>query len=200
MSELHLQDLRPIHARIQFYIQEPELELVISKIKNFGENMIYKNYFMSILIVIFSFLSISTVNADDISDVEAVIDRYIKSQTLENMNTQAQLMAKDRTYIINGTRYSNNDISMALQTANNAVVRKANPGIERISTAEDIHIRMNGDTAIVSFYLIMNDINNAANVKAGQPAMMTNYATCSMALFKIDGEWKIVHTHFSPTK
>ena len=162
--------------------------------------MIYKNYFMSILIVIFSFLSISTVNADDISDVEAVIDRYIKSQTLENMNTQAQLMAKDRTYIINGTRYSNNDISMALQTANNAVVRKANPGIERISTAEDIHIRMNGDTAIVSFYLIMNDINNAANVKAGQPAMMTNYATCSMALFKIDGEWKIVHTHFSPTK
>ena len=155
---------------------------------------------MSILIVIFSFLSISTVNADDISDVEAVIDRYIKSQTLENMNTQAQLMAKDRTYIINGTRYSNNDISMALQTANNAVVRKANPGIERISTAEDIHIRMNGDTAIVSFYLIMNDINNAANVKAGQPAMMTNYATCSMALFKIDGEWKIVHTHFSPTK
>jgi ketosteroid isomerase-like protein len=162
--------------------------------------MIYKNYFMSILIVIFSFLSISTVNADDISDVEAVIDRYIKSQTLENMNTQAQLMAKDRTYIVNGTRYSNNDISMALQTANNAVVRKANPGIERISTAEDIHIRMNGDTAIVSFYLIMNDINNAANVKAGQPAMMTNYATCSMALFKIDGEWKIVHTHFSPTK
>ena len=145
--------------------------------------MIYKNYFMSILIVIFSFLSISTVNADDISDVEAVIDRYIKSQTLENMNTQAQLMAKDRTYIVNGTRYSNNDISMALQTANNAVVRKANPGIERISTAEDIHIRMNGDTAIVSFYLIMNDINNAANVKAGQPAMMTNYATCSMALF-----------------
>ena len=162
--------------------------------------MIYKNYFMSILIVIFSFLSISTVNADDMSDVEAVIDRYIKSQTLENMNTQAQLMAKDRTYIVNGTRYSNNDISMALQTANNAVVRKANPGIERISTAEDIHIRMNGDTAIVSFYLIMNDINNAANVKAGQPAMMTNYATCSMALFKIDGEWKIVHTHFSPTK
>jgi ketosteroid isomerase-like protein len=162
--------------------------------------MIYKNYFMSILIVIFSFLSISTVNADDISDVEAVIDRYIKSQTLENMNTQAQLMAKDRTYIVNGTRYSNNDISMALQTANNAVVRKANPGIERISTAEDIHIRMNGDTAIVSFYLIMNDINNAANVKAGQPAMMTNYATCSMALFKIDGDWKIVHTHFSPTK
>jgi hypothetical protein len=46
----------------------------------------------------------------------------------------------------------------------------------------------------------MNDINNAANVKAGQAAMTTNYATVSMALFKIDGDWKIVHTHFSPTK
>ena len=158
-----------------------------------------KNFLLS-LIMIFSFLSASSANADDFSDVQAVIDRYIKSQTLENMNTQAQLMARDRTYIINGTRYSNNDISMALQTANNAVIRKATPGIKRISTAEDIHIRMNGDTAVVSFYLIMNDINNAANVKAGQPAMMTNYATCSMALFKIDGEWKIVHTHFSPTK
>ena len=158
-----------------------------------------KNFLLS-LIMIFSFLSASSANGDDFSDVQAVIDRYIKSQTLENMNTQAQLMARDRTYIINGTRYSNNDISMALQTANNAVIRKATPGIKRISTAEDIHVRMNGDTAIVSFYLIMNDINNAANVKAGQPAMMTNYATCSMALFKIDGEWKIVHTHFSPTK
>jgi len=46
----------------------------------------------------------------------------------------------------------------------------------------------------------MNDINNAANVKAGQAAMTTIYATVSMALFKIDGDWKIVHTHFSPTK
>ena len=153
-------------------------------------------YNLAIMTLLFSF----TAKADDMDDVKALIEKYVNSQTLENMSTQAELMASDRTYIVNGTRYSNNDISMALQTANNAVVRKATPGIKRISTAEDIHIRMNGDTAVVSFYLIMNDINNAANVKAGQPAMMTNYATCSMALFKIEGEWKIVHTHFSPTK
>ena len=153
-------------------------------------------YNLAIRTLLFSF----TAKADDMDDVKALIEKYVNSQTLENMSTQAELMASDRTYIVNGTRYSNNDISMALQTANNAVIRKATPGIKRISTAEDIHIRMNGDTAIVSFYLIMNDINNAANVKAGQPAMMTNYATCSMALFKIDGDWKIVHTHFSPTK
>jgi len=153
-------------------------------------------YNLAIMALLFSF----TAKADDMDDVKALIEKYVNSQTLENMSTQAELMASDRTYIVNGTRYSNNDISMALQTANNAVIRKATPGIKRISTAEDIHIRMNGDTAIVSFYLIMNDINNAANVKAGQSAMMTNYATCSMALFKIDGDWKIVHTHFSPTK
>ena len=160
------------------------------KLKNIGICNI------AIMALLFSF----TAKADDMDDVKVLIEKYVNSQTLENMSTQAELMASDRTYIINGTRYSNNDISMALQTANNAVIRKATPGIKRISTAEDIHIRMNGDTAIVSFYLIMNDINNAANVKAGQPAMMTNYATCSMALFKIEGEWKIVHTHFSPTK
>ena len=160
------------------------------KLKNIGI------YNLAIMALLFSF----TAKADDMDDVKALIEKYVNSQTLENMSTQAELMASDRTYIINGTRYSNNDISMALQTANNAVIRKATPDIKRISTAEDIHIRMNGDTAIVSFYLIMNDINNAANVKAGQPAMMTNYATCSMALFKIDGDWKIVHTHFSPTK
>ena len=160
------------------------------KLKNVGI------YNLAIMALLFSF----SAKADDMDDVKALIDKYINSQTLENMSTQAELMASDRTYIINGTRFSNNDISMALQTANNAVIRKATPGIKRISTAEDIHIRMNGDTAVVSFYLIMNDINNAANVKAGQPAMMTNYATCSMALFKIEGEWKIVHTHFSPTK
>ena len=152
------------------------------------------------LIVMLSLFITSGASADDMSDVQNLINKYVGSQTLENMKTQAELMANDRTYIINGTRYSNNEISMALQTANNAVIRKASPGIKRISTAEDVHMRLNGDTAIVSFYLIMNDINNAANVKAGQAAMTTNYATVSMALFKIDGDWKIVHTHFSPTK
>jgi hypothetical protein len=152
------------------------------------------------LMALFSLFTASVVNADDLSDVKELINKYVNSQTLENMNTQAKLMASDRTYIANGTRYSNNEISMAIQTANNAVTRKASPGIERISTAEDVHIRLNGGTAIVSFYLIMNDINNAANVKAGQAVMTTIYATVSMALFKIDGDWKIVHTHFSPTK
>ena len=152
------------------------------------------------LIAVIGLFATATVQADDRSDVEDLIDQYVNSQTLENMNTQAKLMASDRTYIASGTRYSNNEISMALQTAGNSVTRKASPGIKRISTAEDVNIRLNGGTAIVSFYLIMNDINNAANVKAGQNVMTTVYATASMALFKMDGDWKIVHTHFSPTK
>ena len=142
------------------------------------------------LIAVLSLFVTATAHADDRSDVEGVINAYVKSQTLENMNTQAKLMANDRTYIANGTRYSNNAISMALQTAGNSVTTKASPGIKRISTAEDVNIRLNGGAAIVSFYLIMNDINNAANVKAGQAVMKTVYATVSMALFKMDGvEW-----------
>ena len=161
---------------------------------------ILKNLRLQQLAILLGLFVTATAQADDRSDVEDLIDQYVNSQTLENMNTQAKLMASDRTYIVNGTRYSNNEISMALQTAGNSVTRKASPGIKRISTAEDVNIRLNGDSAIVSFYLIMNDINNAANVKAGQNVMTTIYATVSMALFKIDGDWKIVHTHFSPTK
>jgi len=161
---------------------------------------ILQNCRLQQLAVLLSLFATATVQADDRSDVEGVINAYVKSQTLENMNTQAKLMASDRTYIAGGTRYSNNEISMAIQTATNSVTRKASPGIKRISTAEDVNIRLNGDTAIVSFYLIMNDINNAANVKAGQSISTTVHATVSMALFKMGGDWKIVHTHFSPTK
>ena len=153
-------------------------------------------YNLAIVALLFSF----TARAADMDDVKALIEKYVNSQTLENMSTQAELMASDRAYIVSGTRYSNNEKSMEIQTADNAVRTKANPGIKRISAAEDIHIRLNGDTAIVSFYLIMNDINNVSNVEAGHASMTTTYATCSMALFKIDGDWKIVHTHFSPTK
>ena len=95
------------------------------------------------LIVMLSLFITSGASADDMSDVQNLINKYVGSQTLENMNTQAELMANDRTYIVNGTRYSNNEISMALQTAGNSVTRKASPGIKRISTAEDVNIRLN---------------------------------------------------------
>jgi hypothetical protein len=81
------------------------------KLKNLGI------YNLAIMALLFSF----TAKADDMDDVEAVINMYIDFETYDGINDQAELMASDRTYIVNGVRYSNNDRSMELQNASNRV-------------------------------------------------------------------------------
>ena len=159
------------------------------KLKNIGI------YYLAIMALLFSF----TARADDMEDVEAVINMYIDFETYDGIDDQAELMASDRTYIVNGVRYSNNNRSMELQNASNRVSKRAFPGAVRITTVEDIKIRINGDAAIASFYRVINNINNSDSVKSGASVMNSIYQTVSMALFKRDGDWKIVHTHISPT-
>ena len=152
------------------------------------------------LIALLSFFVAATVHADDRSDVEAVINKYIDTETADGLHEQAKLMSKDRTYISNGVRYSNNDKSMALQIAFSDAMNNVYPDRKRITTVEDIDIRLNGDAAIASFYRVVNTFRGADEIRAGKNAMNPSYQTVSMALFKIDGDWKIVHTHISPTK
>lgn len=111
-------------------------------------------YNLAIMALLFSF----TAKADDMDDVEAVINMYIDFETYDGINDQAELMASDRTYIVNGVRYSNNDRSMELQNASNRVSKRAFPGAVRITTVEDVKIRINGDAAIASFYRVINNI------------------------------------------
>lgn len=151
--------------------------------------------FLSVLIL----FTASIANADDVADVKAVIHKYINSETLD-LTEQTKLMASDRTYISNGMRYSNNEKSMAIQTAGNNVLKKARPDVERIATVEDIMIRVNGNSAVSSFYRVINTTNSVESVRAGQGAMTSFYQTGTMVLFKIKGDWKIVHTHLSATK
>jgi len=141
-----------------------------------------------------------TVHADDRSDVEAVINKYIDTEAIGGLPEQAKLMSKDRTYIAGGIRYSNNDKSMALQIALNEALDNVYSDRKRITTVEDIEIRLNGDAAIASFYRVVNTIRGADQIRAGENPMNSSYQTVSMALFKVDGDWKIVHTHISPTK
>lgn len=138
-------------------------------------------------------------SADETADVEAVVHRYINSETLD-LTEQAKLMASDRTYIANDMRYANNAKSMTIQTAGNNVLKKARPGVERIATVEDIMVRVNGNSAVTSFYRVINTTNSVESVRAGQGAMTSFYQTGTMVLFKIKGDWKIVHTHLSATK
>ncbi len=152
------------------------------------------------LFALLSFFVTATVHADDRSDVEAVINKYIDTETVDGLHEQAKLMSKDRTYISGGVRYSNNDKSMALQIALGEAMNNVYSDRKRITTVEDIEIRLNGDAAIASFYRVVNTIRGADQIRAGQNAMNSSYQTVSMALFKVDGAWKIVHTHISPTK
>jgi hypothetical protein len=154
---------------------------------------------ISNLLAVFALFSATVAIADDAADVEAVIHQYINSETLD-LSEQTKLMASDRTYITNGIRFTNNEKSMAIQTAGNDVLRRARPGIKRIATVEDIMVRVNGNSAVSSFYRSINTSSGVEGVRAGHSPMNTNYQTGTMVLFKINGDWKIVHTHYSPTK
>ncbi|MBT5202564.1 MAG: SnoaL-like domain-containing protein [Gammaproteobacteria bacterium] len=157
-----------------------------------------KKYTFNFLILLALFTA-AIANADDVADVKAVIHKYINSETLD-LTEQAKLMASDRTYIASGMRYTNNAKSMAIQTAGNNVLKKARPDVERIATVEDIMVRVNGNSAVSSFYRVINTTNSVESVRAGQGAMTSFYQTGTMVLFKIKGDWKIVHTHLSATK
>ena len=152
-----------------------------------------------VLMAVLALFAAPMANADDLDDVEAVINQYIDSEGFD-LTEQTSLMASDRTYISGGMRYSNNDKSMALQTAGNEVITKANPDVQRIATIEDLKIRVNGNAAVASFYRTINDTNSVENVRAGQSAMLSVYQTGTIVLFKMNDGWKIVHTHLSPTK
>ena len=167
--------------------------LFVHSLKRKGEIM--KKFVF--LLCAFAFSTFSF--ADDAADVEAVIHQYINSETLD-LSEQTKLMASDRTYITNGIRFTNNEKSMAIQTAGNEVLRRARPGIKRIATVEDIMVRVNGNSAVSSFYRSINTSSGVEGVRAGLSPMNTNYQTGTMVLFKINGVWKIVHTHYSPTK
>ena len=167
--------------------------LFVHSLKRKGQTM--KKILFFLCAFAFSTFSI----ADDAADVEAVIHQYINSETLD-LSEQTKLMASDRTYITNGIRFTNNEKSMAIQTAGNDVLRRARPGIKRIATVEDIMVRVNGNSAVSSFYRSINTSSGVEGVRAGQSPMNTNYQTGTMVLFKINGDWKIVHTHYSPTK
>jgi len=151
------------------------------------------------LVIAVTLFAASIASADDKSDIRAVIHKYIDSESFD-LAEQTKLMASDRTFISNGMRYTNNEKSMAIQTAGNNVIKKANPDATRIATVEDIMVRVNGDTAVTSFYRVVNTTSSVESVRAGQGAMNSFYQTGTMVLFKIKGDWKIVHTHLSPTK
>jgi ketosteroid isomerase-like protein len=65
------------------------------------------------------------------------------------------------------------------------------------ATIEDQIVRMYGDAAVASFRRNINFQPSAAGMKNGM-SNNTNRQLVTVVMAKIDGDWKIVHTHISP--
>ncbi len=65
------------------------------------------------------------------------------------------------------------------------------------ATREDQIVRVYGDAAVASFRRNLNWRPSAQGVRNGQ-SDSTNRQLVTVVMAKVDGDWKIVHTHISP--
>ena len=130
--------------------------------------------------------------ADDHDEVMAVIQQY--ADTEDDLEAQARLMHPDRVFINAGVRQTDNARNMATQMANREAAEKMNGGKTRFVTSiEGPMVKVHGDTAVASFVRWFNVYpHNQAAVTAP-----TQWVT--LVLVKEGGDWRIVHTHQSPT-
>ncbi len=134
--------------------------------------------------------------ADDADDIQAVIDTYLATETVD-LAKQASLMTDDRTFIAGGVRQSDNVANMKSQMAGARLGKALDPDATVIVTAEDVKIRVMGDAAVASFYRYWNVISSADSVREGRNASGPPNDAVTLVLAKMGGDWKIVHTHQS---
>ena len=135
-------------------------------------------------------------SADDADDVQAVIDTYLATETVD-LSRQASLMTDDRTFIAGGVRQTDNVANMKNQMAGAKLGRELDPDATVIVTAEDVKIRVMGDTAVASFYRYWNVIPGAAAVREGRDGGGPPNMAVTLVFEKMGRDWKIVHTHQS---
>ena len=162
---------------------------MIKKIKN---RNVYK------LIAVIGLFVISSISyADDMDDVKALLDAYIETES--DLSAQAQLMSADRIFIVGSPamRMTDNATNMMGQSH----VDKRNQQLDSkgiyYATREDQIVRVYGDAAVASFRRNLNWRPSAQGVRNGQ-SDSTNRQLVTVVMAKVDGDWKIVHTHISP--
>jgi hypothetical protein len=147
------------------------------------------------MILIGTLLIVPNSFADDADDVRALLDEYVRTET--DLERQAQLMTDDRTYIAGGARFTDNVANMKGQIAGQKLGRELDPDGMMIVTIEDPIIRINGDTAITTFYRHWNYIPGADAVRAGRDGNSPPSQISTVIFERIGRDWKIVHTHIS---
>jgi len=135
-------------------------------------------------------------SADDADDVQAVINTYLATETVD-LAKQASLMTDDRTFIAGGARQSDNVANMKRQMAGAKLGKALDPHTTVIVTAEDVKIRVMGDAAVASFYRYWTVIPGADAVREGRDGGGPPNMAVTLVLQKMGRDWKIVHTHQS---
>lgn len=130
--------------------------------------------------------------ADDRDDVLAVIKQY--GDLEDNLQAQSRLMHADRVFINAGVRQTNNAKNMANQMANREAGEKLNGGKTRfVTNIEGPMVSVYGNTAVASFIRWFNVYPH------NQAAVTSPTQWVTLVLVKEGRDWRIVHTHQSPT-
>lgn len=131
-------------------------------------------------------------SADDRDDVLAVIQQY--GDLEDDLQAQARLMHPDRVFITGGVRQTDNAKNMANQMASREAGEKLNGGKTRFVTSiEGPMVSVHGNTAVASFVRWFNVYPH------NQAAVTTPTQWVTLVLVKEGGDWRILHTHQSPT-
>lgn len=142
-----------------------------------------------------SFTTVSAL-ADNHGDVQAVIDEYIRLESID-LAKQGELMTDDRIYIIGGARQTDNVANMRAQVAGEKLARALDPDAVLVVTAEDMIVRTYGDAAVASFFRHWQLTPGPEAVRNGVAGTAPPTQAVTLVLAKTDGGWKIVHTHIS---
>lgn len=138
---------------------------------------------------------------NDTAAINRLIDQYGALDDAMDMAGQAKLMSADRVWIgAGGGRRTDQATNMRIQQAAFDAIKKLAPGIQTFTEDRDrvIHFYANGTVAVASFYRYVTVIlppNVPADVAKDLNGPPPEAAT--LVLEKRDGEWKIVHSHFS---
>ena len=131
-------------------------------------------------------------SADDRDDVLAVIQQY--GDLEDNLEAQSRLMHPNRVFITGGVRQTDNAKNMANQMATRKAGETLNGGKTRfVTTIEGPMVSVYGNTAVASFVRWFNVYPH------NQAAVTSPTQWVTLVLVKEGGDWRIVHTHQSPT-
>ena len=149
------------------------------------------------LIAVIGLFATATVQADDMDDVAALVNAYIETES--DLNAQSKLMSEDRIYIVGSPamRMTDNEVNMMSQAFGEKRREAMDSKSLYFATIEDQIIRMYGEAAVASFRRNLVFRPSADGMKNG---MSNNTARqlVTVVMAKVDGDWKIVHTHISP--